>query len=439
METKDIFDQQFSLETLQAIFEEKISISGSVGKDGIHPSAFKKTLASELDLIHRNANARNYKFTTYKQRLILKGAGQAPREISIAGVRDRVTLKALNQTLSQIFTDARPAMAHQYIAEIKQYISPLGDDYKFVQLDVQKFFPSIVHSVLMDKITARTDEPRIIHLLLQAISTGTGVEIRNKVGVPQGLSIANILSSIYMIEADKQFQDVHNYQYYRYVDDILIICKADTAEATLAHVTNELAAIGLTCHPPTPGSKTKIASLSDGVDYLGYRLSPGNVSIRRSSYQMMMERIMSLMTEAKHNGASRKQVRRLNLKISGCFANGQRYGWMFYFSMTDDIPQLRRLDRFLKKAWLAVGLDRFGTPKTFVKTYHEIKFNLAATKYIPRFDDYTVEQMMSLIADLGGGDLDYVRNWTEEKIRRTFWSLVKREIRDLEKDMTPAS
>ncbi len=434
---KQIFDNQFSALNLSTIFSERVSQSGTVGRDGVHPAAFEKNLDQEIALIRKNVNACKYRFTTYKQRLVLKGAGKAPREISIAGVRDRVCLRALNNSLAAIFTQAKPALAHQYISEIKAYIKPLSDDYSFVQMDVENFFPSILHQELMKRLRSKTRYQKLLSLVSAAITTSTGVSGTKDKGVPQGLSISNVLSSIYMIPIDEEACD--KYEYYRYVDDILIICKKENAEANLAFMTKRLARVGLTVHEPTPGSKTKIEPLSKGVEYLGYHLTPSKASIRRSSYRNIMEKLVSVVTAAKYKPSDRRQVRRLNLKITGCFVNGKRYGSMFYFSMTDDKEQLMRLDRFVGRLWKKAGFDKYGTPKTFVKTFHEIKYNLAATKYIPRFDDYTVEQMMQFIADLEARELDDVRTWTEEKIRKTFRRHVKREVSDLLKDVTPTS
>lgn len=434
---KQIFEDQFAVENLTAIFRDRVSQSGTVGRDGIHPAAFEKNLDQEIRLIRKNVAAEKYRFTTYKQRLVLKGAGKAPREISIAGVRDRVCLRALTNSLATIFTEAKPSLAHQHIAEIKGYIKPLSDEYSFVQIDVQNFFPSLLHSELMKRLRRKTRNGKLLSLVEAAIKTSTGSAGTNDRGVPQGLSISNVLSSIYMMPID---DEAHNkFEYYRYVDDILIICKSEKARANLQFMMKRLAKVGLQVHEPIPGSKTKIEPLSKGVEYLGYHLTPNKVSIRRSSFRHIMENLVSVATAAKYKPTDRRQIRRLNLKITGCFVNGKRYGSMFYFSMTDDKEQLRRLDRFVARLWRKVGFEKYGKPKTFIKTFHEIRYNLDGTKYIPRFDDYTIEQMMQFIADFEGRELDDIRSWTEEKVRKTFMRHVKREVSDLLKDMTPTS
>nr|WP_250808760.1 reverse transcriptase domain-containing protein [Neorhizobium tomejilense] len=434
---REVFVDNFAVDKLKAVFEERLAHGSTVGKDGIHPLAFQKNLDQEIGLIRKNTFAGVYKFTTFKQRLISKGADVKPREISIAGVRDRLTLRALNNTLLQIFPEAKQPLPHHFIREIKAFIAPLDDAYSFLQLDVKEFYPTLVHGELLKRLRSRTRHKPLLALVASAIRTPTGSKKLNERGVPQGLSISNVLSSIYMMKIDDVASS--EFQYCRYVDDILIICRTENAKRNHEEMEKRLAKVGLTVHPLQPGSKTKINLLSEGVDYLGYNITPSMIAVRRSSYRRMMENIMGVMTSAKYKPSTKKIMLRLNLKVTGCIMNGKRYGWMFFFSMTEDTKQLRRLDRFVSRLWRRYDMEKYGKPKTFVKTYHEIKFNSAATKYIPKYDDFTIKQKMQLIADLEGLDLEDVKNWTEEKINKTFRRLVKREISELEKDITPVS
>lgn len=438
MQAKKMFDEQFVAANLRSIFNERISNSGTIGKDGIDPGAFQKNIDAELELIRKRVYSESYRFTTFKQRLISKGAGKAPREIAIAGVRDRVTLRAVTNVLMHIFDDAKLAPAHFIIKDLLDFVRPLNDDYVFLQLDVQDFYPSLDHQLLLQRIKARTRYAPFTSIVRAAVRTGTGdVKTTNEVGVPQGLSVSNILSSIYMMRIDESARA--RFHYYRYVDDILVVCKASEASRHFKWLNGRLLKSNLKCHPLVEGSKSKIVPLSRGVDYLGYHITPQLVSVRKSSYRRMMTTIMSLMTSAKYNANQKRLLVKLNLKITGCILNDKRYGWMFFFSMTQDVRQLKRLDGFVWRLWKRLNMPGQGRPKTFVKAYHEIRFNMAKSKYIPRFDDYSLDKKMQLIADLQGLDLENIRNWTEEKINNTFRRLVRREVSELEKDLTPVS
>ncbi|BCH63755.1 hypothetical protein RvVAT039_09710 [Agrobacterium vitis] len=107
--------------------------------------------------------------------------------------------------------------------------------------------------------------------------------------------------------------------------------------------------------------------------------------------------------------------------------------------MTTDIKQLRRLDKFVQRQWRRAGLEQFGQPKTFVKSYYEIRYRLDKTKYIPRFDEYSREQKAALIADMRSLEVAEVLNWQQDQIDRTFSMIVRKEVAELENDITPFS
>jgi RNA-directed DNA polymerase len=107
--------------------------------------------------------------------------------------------------------------------------------------------------------------------------------------------------------------------------------------------------------------------------------------------------------------------------------------------MTTDIKQLRRLDEFVKREWRRAGMEKFGKPKTFVKSYHEIRYRLDRTKYIPHFDDYSNEQKATLIADMRSLDVRDVSKWSQDRINITFARIIRKEVSELEKDITPFS
>jgi len=84
-------------------------------------------------------------------------------------------------------------------------------------------------------------------------------------------------------------------------------------------------------------------------------------------------------------------------------------------------------------------MEQFGIPKRFVKAYHEINFNLATSRYIPKFDEYSRDQKIDLIAAMIVTDRSVVANWPIERINRKFFQLIRKEVAELEKDITPLS
>jgi hypothetical protein len=411
-----------------------------MGKDGVHPLGFQLNLAAEIERVSENARAGCFKFTTYKQKLVLKGPDKYPRQISVATVRDRLALRALTNALVAVFPDARTSPAHHIIDEVQHLIRPLGDDYSFIQIDIKDFYPSVLHTVLLGRLRSRIRHRPFLDMVMSAVSTPTSNEksnLQNTRGIPQGLSISNVLSSIYMMKFDEFAKS--RFAYFRYVDDILIVCPTGRAIREFNVIQRRLESMGLQTHKLEDGSKTKIVPVSKGVEYLGFKLRPSNTSVRASSYRRIMDKTMNVMTGVKYNANQAKIITRLNLKITGCIFDGKRLGWMFYFSKTNDLKQLKRLDRFVLRTWHQLGMQRYGLPKRFIKAYHEINFNLASSRYIPRFDDYTLDQKIDMIATMKVIDRHIVASWLIERVNREFFKIIRKEVAELEKDITPLS
>lgn len=101
------FKRRFSRKSLQEIYTDKIKLSGAIGLDRVRPANLDKNLTAELDHIIQKVDQGAYRFTAYKEKLILKGASSLPRQISIPTARDRIVLRALCNCLADVFPTAK--------------------------------------------------------------------------------------------------------------------------------------------------------------------------------------------------------------------------------------------------------------------------------------------------------------------------------------------
>lgn len=107
-----------------------------------------------------------------------------------------------------------------------------------------------------------------------------------KKGIPQGSSISAFLSNIYMMEFDEKLKketDKVNAKYYRYCDDILIICDRTNQYQLLRLSQNQIAKMKLIIQD----KKTKIAEFLNGtciskdeLQYLGFTYDGNKVLLR---------------------------------------------------------------------------------------------------------------------------------------------------------------
>ena len=428
----------FKAAHLQSLFRSKISKSQATGKDGVRISRFEEILKEETLIIEKKIFSKTYKFTTFKERLILRGSDRPPRQISIPTVRDRLTLRAICQVLHSHQSETVGKTPHELVRNVASAIRAGDQTTKsFVRVDVKNFFPSISHAILVRELRHFGFDEDVRALCTNAISTPSGAATtQNMRGIPQGLSISAALAGLFMLRFD-DLRKKEGPKYFRYVDDILLICDTKDAEIEIKNIGKKLASRGLIIHKAGVAGKTEISPVADGVDFLGYRISIDLISVRSSSYKRMFKNILKVTTDFRYRRNFDKLVFRLNLKITGCVVDSRRRGWMMFFSHTEDLQQLARLDAFVSRLLSRMGfsVEQRSKIKRFVKTWHEIRYKMLETTYIPNFDLFDFSQKVNAVAALSGRKLAEVLSMDIESVETLFSRLISREVHDLEQDV----
>lgn len=404
------------------------------------PKNFSSNRKEVLERASAKCFIGEYKFTKYRLKLVSKGPGKPPREICIPTVRDRIVLRCLCDYLSDFIKNEIPwALPQSVIRSICADIESL-EFQGFVKLDVKDFYPSIDHDLLVKLLVRLGVDRRAIRLVEGAISTpwsSTDYAFSassRKVGVPQGLSISNVLSSIYMIYLDKLGRGLFNARYYRYVDDILILTKHDSSSKVMSRIFGEISALQLKVHPSSKeGGKSKEGALRvDEFSYLGYLFLPEKVSVRRASVVRLRESLVGLFvshSKSKHKNLHYLQWR-VNLRITGCIFENRKKGWLFFFSEIDDISLLYSLDSFVDYLCrrFSIKMDF----KRFVRAYYEIKYSRYEDSYIPDFDRISISEISRIITVCWGKD---ARELSDDEKSLYFHKRLRNEVRDLQTDL----
>jgi group II intron reverse transcriptase/maturase len=162
---------------------------------------------------------------------IPKGNGKV-RTLQIPCIRDRVVQGALKLILEAVFeadfcTNSygfRPQRSpHRALAEVRR--SVLRRMSTIIDVDLSRYFDTIRHSVLLDKIAKRIQDPQVMHLVKQILKAG------GQIGVPQGGPFSPLAANIYLNEVDWFFDavrrqtaegDYEAVNYHRFADDIVI-------------------------------------------------------------------------------------------------------------------------------------------------------------------------------------------------------------------------
>lgn len=437
-----LFADSFTKPHLKEIFEEFIEDGAAVGRDGMSVEMFASRIDSELDIVFDKVTACKYSFTSYREKLISKGAGKLPRQLSIPTVRDKLVLKFLSEFLADVFPENVSQLPHSIVRRVHDSSSSRSPSDYYLRLDIENFFPSVDHKILMRVIRRRVRKKAVLHLIQDAIVTPTGrikaSDSLSQRGIPQGLSIANILSSIYLTEIDKSFCSILGVDYFRFVDDILFA----GPKSDILHLANSAPQLlrskrKLKCHKVGDGGKSVILPLTDGIDYLGYRFCLSKIKVRDASFKKMFTNLMKIFSAMKYADNRGPLIWKLNLRISGCQFMTRKIGWLFFFSQTKDMQQLKLLDRFVtnqaRKVLKAEDQERI---KRFIKAYHEIRYKVNETSYFPNFDSFDDEQKrQQIFVLLPRMSREQIEALEPAALDVLFRKCIRREIADLEKDL----
>lgn len=442
MTARKIFEEQFSEDNLKQKYEDHVLLSGATGIDHLTHQNFWANLDQQIFIASSKVLNGSYKITKYKLKLISKGRGKVPRVISIPTIRDRVVLRALCDFLAEIYdSDISFKLPQSMVKAIKQDISS-GHYDGFIKLDVSDFYPSIVHSEILRRLRGKIRDNQILNLIENALQTPTVIkssrtDVAVDVGVPQGLAISNILSTIYLLNIDKIMKGISGISYYRYVDDIFVLCNNKDVSDISQDLIRRFRWIGLTIHDPESDShKSTVGKLGEKFDYLGYTFEGARISPKEASIEKLKDSLVSIFTSYKHSRNRSKNILlwRINLRITGCVFQNKRRGWMFFFSEINNETILHVLDKYVTKLE-----NRFGvsiSPKRFVRVYHEIRHHKYETKYIPNFDSYSLDQMKELLVKYFNVNLSLLR---DDQVEYEFKKKIDKQVRELLTDVQDVS
>ena len=158
-------------------------------------------------------------------------------------IRDRVVQGALKLILEPIFeADFQPGSfgyrpkksAHAAIRRVSEAI--VRHMTYVVDLDLQAYFDTVRHSIVLAKVARRVNDAQVMWLLKLLLKAS------GKQGVPQGGVISPLLSNVYLNEVDKMLEKAKevtrqgrwmNVEYARFADDLVVLVNAHPRQAWL--------------------------------------------------------------------------------------------------------------------------------------------------------------------------------------------------------------
>jgi retron-type reverse transcriptase len=266
------------------------------------------------------------------------------RQISAAPYRDRVVHHAICQVIEPIFEPTfifdcyanRPRKgAHRALDRCTFFARRYAYALK---CDIEKYFPSIDHEILLSLLARKIKCPKTLRLLRLLVASSNPQEeviryypgdslftpFERRRGIPIGNLTSQFFANVYLSGFDHFLkQALRCTAYLRFADDFLIFDDSRTRlRDLLAQIQAYLAGLRLNMHP----GKCQVIPTRCGIPFLGWQVFRDHRRIRRSTGVRFQRRVRLLAAAFADGTVTRSHVRASLMSWIGHLGHGDTWG-----------------------------------------------------------------------------------------------------------------
>ena len=267
------------------------------------------------------------------------------RLLGIPTVLDRLIQQAIAQVLTEIcdpgFSERsygfRPGRsAHDAVYQAREDIT---QSYTIaVDMDLEKFFDTVNHDVLMCRVSRKIHDMRVLRLIGRFLRAGVCIDgrlHRTPQGVPQGGPLSPILSNILLDELDKELE-TRGHRFVRYADDFVIFVKSVRAGERVRQSLTRF--LGKRLKLKVNEAKSHVRP-ADQLEFLGLTFKKTNIRWSERAFQEFKRRVKRL------TGRSWGVSMSYRLEKLAQYVRG----WMNYFGISEYYRPIPELDHWLRR------------------------------------------------------------------------------------------
>lgn len=280
---------------------------------------------------------------------------------------DRVIQQAMGQVLGKIFEPTfsessygfRPGRStHQSVAKAQAFAT--AGRRIVVDIDLEKFFDRVNHDILMDRLSRKVWDKRMLKTIRRYLEAGVmigGLREARREGTPQGGPLSPLLSNVLLDELDKELER-RGHTFCRYADDCNIYVRSRKAgERVKTSITRWL----------ERKLKLKVNEAKSAVDFmhrrkfLGYsmtadkkpKLKPAKTSVKR-----LKKKVRELFRKGRGRNVEKFILNNLNPLLRG---------WIEYFKLSHVKLIFEELDSWIRRKLRCLIWRQWKRPKTRYK------------------------------------------------------------------------
>lgn len=343
-----------------------ISNKGSHGVDGMKYDELRDFVIAHWHTIKLKLLKGTYNPSPVRRVEIPKPNGGI-RLLGIPTVLDRMIQQAIAQVLTKIYEPTfsnnsygfRPGKS-QYQA-IKQSLEYINQGNKWVvDMDLEKFFDKVNHDILIDRISKKVYDQRVLNLITKYLKSGimiNGIVTLNPEGTPQGGPLSPLLSNIMLDEVDKELE-IRGHKFCRFADDCNIYVKSRKAGNRVLNSIKKLIEGDLKLKVNNEKSAVDLVSRRKFLGFTFYFSKSGaQIRIHKSSYEKFKSKI--------------KEITNRNKGISMDFRvfrlNEITMGWINYFKIAKAKNNIQAIEKWIRRRLRACIWKQWKLPRTRYK------------------------------------------------------------------------
>ncbi len=317
---------------------------GSPGIDKMSIGEFPDFARKNWQNIRDSIVAGTYKPLPVRRVEIPKDTG-GTRPLGIPTVLDRLIQQAIYQVMMPIFEPEfsddsygfRPVRsAHYAVRQAREYIE---EGYRIaVDMDLEKFFDTVNHDVLMHKVALRVRDKNVLRLIGKYLRAGVMVNGRRQStpkGVPQGGPLSPILANILLDELDKELEK-RGHRFVRYADDFLIFVKSQRAGKRVKESIQRFLERKLKLK--VNQEKSQVAETNQ-INFLGFTFKGTKIRWSDKAFQKFKRRVKEL------TGRSWFVSMEYRYKKLAQYLRG----WMNYFGISEYYRPIPEIDSWIRR------------------------------------------------------------------------------------------
>lgn len=332
---------------MQRAWEQVRANRGAPGPDGITLTQFPEWLRPRWEGIRQQLLDGTYEPSPVRRKTIDKPDG-GQRQLGIPNVLDRLIQQAISQVLTPVFDPSFSESSHGFRPRrsahgaAKQVQRTIRSGRNFVvDMDLSKFFDTVQHDVLMNRVARKVRDKRLLKLIGRYLRAGVmveGVLQSSPEGTPQGGPLSPLLANILLDDLDKELER-RGLPFVRYADDFVIFTRTRrAAERVFGGVNRYLTKV---LHLVVNQEKSRIVPV-DGVEFLGFVFRgprKGAIHVSEKNVKKFKRRIREL------TGRSR------GISMTQRLGALRRYlnGWAGYFSLAMQKTLFESFDKWIRR------------------------------------------------------------------------------------------